>query len=64
MHDYRIFHIDKNGRIAGPATVVECPDDRAAVEQAQQYLDGRGVEVWKGARMVVRLDPFIARPGG
>ena len=44
--------------ITGPATILECPDDQAAVDQAQQHLNGRAVEVWNGARMVVRLDPI------
>jgi len=59
MHEYRFFLIDQNGRIAGPATILECLDDRAAVAQAQQHLNGRAVEVWNGARMVVRLDPIL-----
>jgi hypothetical protein len=28
------------------------------VDQAQQHLNGRAVEVWNGARMIVRLDPI------
>jgi hypothetical protein len=61
MQEYRIFLIDKNGRIAEPAKILECPDDQAAIEQAQQYLNGRAVEVWNGARRIVHLDP-IDRP--
>ena len=58
MHEYRIYILDENGRIAGPATVLECLDDQAAVAQAQQHLNGGAVEVWNGARMVVRLGPL------
>jgi hypothetical protein len=58
MHDYRIFTLDEKGRIAGPAMTLECVDDQAAVARAQQHVNGRAVEVWKGARMVVRLDPL------
>jgi hypothetical protein len=58
MQEYRIFVIGRNGRITGPATILECPDDQAAVDQAQQHLNGRAVEVWNGARMIVRLDPI------
>ena len=57
MQEYRVFLIDQNGRIAEPAQILECADDKAAVEQARQYLDGRAVEVWNGARRVVHLDP-------
>jgi hypothetical protein len=58
MHEYRIFTLDENGRVAGSAMTLECIDDHAAVARAQQHLNGRAVEVWKGARMVVRLDPL------
>jgi len=58
MHEYRIFTFDENGRIAGPATILECIDGQAAVAQAQQQLNGRALEIWNGARMVVRLDPI------
>jgi regulator of RNase E activity RraA len=61
MHEYRIYILDENGRIAGPATTLECVDDRAAVAQAQQQLNGRALEVWNGARKVVRLDPVHPR---
>jgi hypothetical protein len=58
MQEYRIFLIEKNGHIAEAATILKCPDDQAAVEQAQQYLNGRAVEVWRGARRVIHLDPI------
>jgi hypothetical protein len=58
MHEYRIYTLDAKGHIAGPATTLECVDDQAAVARAQQLVNGRAVEVWKGARMVVRLDPL------
>jgi hypothetical protein len=63
MQEYRIFLIDQNGRIAEPAKILKCSDDQAAVQQARQYLDGRAVEVWNGARRVVHLDPTHAPHG-
>jgi hypothetical protein len=58
MHEYRIFLLDQHGHIAGPARILECADDRAAAEQAKQYLDEGAVEVWDRARRIVRLDPI------
>jgi hypothetical protein len=40
MHEYRIFLIDENGRIARLATILECLDDQTAVAQAQQQPNG------------------------
>ena len=62
MHDYRVYLIDKNGHIGGPPTILKCPDDQAAVEQAKQYLDGRAVEIWDGARRVAHFDPIHLPP--
>jgi len=58
MQEYRIFLIGSDRRIAEAAKIVKCPDDQAALAQAQQYLDGRAVEVWKGARMIAHFDPI------
>jgi len=62
MQEYRIFFIGSDRRIAEPAVIVECPDDQAALAQAQQYLDGYAVEVWKGARMIAHFDPIHSPP--
>jgi hypothetical protein len=62
MQEYRIFLIGSDGRIAEPATIIECPDDEVAMTQAQQYLDGRAVEVWKRARLIAHFDPLHPEP--
>ena len=52
MPDYRIYKLDKNGRVVGPAIIATCEDDDAALVVAQQYVDGLAIEVWADARRV------------
>jgi hypothetical protein len=63
MHDYRIFFLNDKGHVARPATIVECPDDEAALAQAQQFINGRAVEVWERARLVAHFDPIPSAKG-
>jgi hypothetical protein len=58
MVAYRIFTLDNDGRIKGPPTIVRCGSDIAAVAEAQLLLDGKAIEVWQEARLVVHLDPM------
>ena len=44
-----------------PPEVVECPDDKTAIETAAQLLNGQVVEVWDHSRRVVRLEPTDKR---
>jgi predicted dinucleotide-binding enzyme len=37
--------------------IVECADDKEAMEQAVQLLDGHCIEVWDAGRLVIRLAP-------
>ena len=61
----RCFYIiGHDGDVAGPAPVVDCQDDQEAGEEAKQYLDGRAIEVWDGARLVAHLHPTHANPAG
>lgn len=52
---YRIYAIKKDGHISGPPEVIECADDREAVEKARQHLDGYDIEVWRGSEPVAYL---------
>jgi hypothetical protein len=63
MQEYRIYLIDPAGRITQPAEVIECTDDEAAIAQAKQYINGRAVEVWRGAQRIVHFDPISTTPG-
>jgi hypothetical protein len=57
MPEYYLYTIKKDGHSAEPPKVVECQDDEAAVKKAKQLLDDRLIEIWEGARVVMRLDP-------
>ena len=54
---YRLYVIMPGEHIRVPPEVVECPDDKAAIERAKQLLDGRIIEVWNFDRCVTRLEP-------
>ena len=55
MPDYRIYFLDRNGRIAGPPEIISCEDDEQAKKTARQYLDRKDIELWAGARMVDKI---------
>ena len=57
MPTYRIYVLEKDDHIQRPATVIDCPDDSAAIENAKALPDGQAIEVWDHARLVARLDP-------
>jgi hypothetical protein len=52
---YRVFEINEEGHVAGPAKVIDCPDDQQAIEQAKQLKDGKIVEVWTGERRIAEI---------
>jgi hypothetical protein len=57
MARYRSYSLDSNGRISGPPNDFDAGDDIQAIEQAKQFLSGKAVEVWQGARQVGRVYP-------
>jgi hypothetical protein len=54
MRGYRAYLLDKTGHVV-KAVELACPDDAAAVNSAQQLVDGHDVEVWELARKVALL---------
>jgi hypothetical protein len=57
MPEYRFYTLSKDGRIAGPATIHDLPDDAAAVRHAERLVEDRPVEIWLGARKVAKVEP-------
>jgi hypothetical protein len=55
MAQYRIYHLGRDGRVSAPPDIVECADDQAATQKAQQAVDGHDVELWEDRRFIVRL---------
>jgi len=56
MTHYRIYTISGDGSISSPPRIVECDDDSEAIGKAQQVRNGEDVELWQGARFIIRLD--------
>ena len=61
MGEYRAYAIGHDGHIFRSAPLI-CEDDEQAIEQAKAAFDNCTIEVWSGARFIVRLD-FPASPG-
>jgi hypothetical protein len=57
MSWYRIYRIDDEGHIKGPAIPIEAETDQQALKQARQYVDSLAIEVWDGPRLIGRLAP-------
>ena len=67
MRTYRVLLVTPDGQVSGPSTVVECADDEEAIRSAERAMDGRGGEIWEGARFVSRVQRLQApkeRVGG
>ena len=60
---YRIHVIGRGGGFLGAAEVVECADDKEAVERAAQLACGLAVEIWNHKRFVARLPGSPLRSG-
>jgi hypothetical protein len=57
VNDYRIYVMDREGHVMGPSNIVACKTDEEALEYARQFLDRTPVEVWRGPKLVGRLEP-------
>ena len=57
MPEYRIYKLLRANEIAGPPIEVECASDQEAVAEAKKLINGLGLEIWQGARVITRLRP-------
>jgi hypothetical protein len=57
MPDYRFYTLKRTNEIAGPPGILQCADDREAIIAARKLLDSHDIEIWQGARVVIRLQP-------
>jgi hypothetical protein len=55
MTEYRAYVVGIDGHFISFEPLV-CDDDAEATEKAKRLVDGHAVELWSGARMVVRLE--------
>jgi len=56
MPVYRLYFVNKANRIE-ERREVEAPDDAKAIGLADRQGDGRGMELWDGARLVKKFEP-------
>jgi hypothetical protein len=54
MTDYRAYTVGTDGRFIGFEPLV-CDNDDDAIARACSLLDGKDIELWDGARLVIRL---------
>jgi hypothetical protein len=52
---YRIYTVGRGGHFLGGPEVVECGDDKEAVERATQLASGFDIEIWDHKRLVTPL---------
>lgn len=56
MKVYRICSLSSDGEIL-LSFQLACPDDLAALSEAETISEVRGSEVWEGQRLVARVKP-------
>ncbi|MBR0695569.1 hypothetical protein [Bradyrhizobium lablabi] len=54
MAEYRAYLVSVDGHIVGFEPMV-CVNDEEAIERAGRLLEGGSIELWSGARLVIRL---------
>jgi hypothetical protein len=64
MAHYRLYPTTTDGHVTAPPTVIECADDQEAIGRAAQFVDGRSIELWEGARFIARFPSAGVRPSG
>ncbi len=54
MPDYRLYLLNDRGHIHS-AKDLQCSSDEEAVEKAEQFRDGRALELWQQARFIKKI---------
>jgi hypothetical protein len=60
MPDYRVYFVGPGGLFDG-AKDIECYSDAEAIEKAQEFMDGRDIELWERGRFIrkfPKVDPL------
>jgi hypothetical protein len=60
MKEYRAYTVGLDGHIIGFEPMV-CANDEEAIKRARRLVEGHGVELWSGARLVARLPGRTSR---
>ena len=53
---YRAFRLNALGRVQDVPDLIEAPDDREAIRQAELLEHRDGIELWESARLVARVN--------
>jgi hypothetical protein len=54
MAEYRAYVVGRDGHFVGWEPLV-CDDDVEAIEKAKRLVEANDIELWCGARLVMRL---------
>jgi hypothetical protein len=52
---YRMYSVTRRGHIESPPVIIDCDDERAAIERAKAIKNGSDLDVWEGKRRVALL---------
>jgi hypothetical protein len=55
MSEYRVYVNGRDGHFIN-AIMLDCADDKAAIESAKQLINGHDIELWQGERIIAKLD--------
>ena len=55
MPEYRIYKLDRAGRLFDIPHVVICDNDQDAIKKARHMAHGLDLEVWQGERRITRI---------
>jgi hypothetical protein len=55
VEGYRLYGLDGVNKVAS-GEWIEADDDRTAIEVAKNMMDGHDCELWKGKRLVARIE--------
>ena len=53
---YKVYILDAKGRVCAPAQIVECDDDKEAIQKARKFVAAGTVELWQDNRLIARVE--------
>jgi hypothetical protein len=59
MQTYRLYPLNRQGRIVGAATLIEGESDKEAIQQARSDEKLHGIELWRGSKLIYRTEGTV-----
>lgn len=56
LPQYQLYQMDEHNKPIGPPVEFEWPNDAVAICKSVRRVNGRSVELWENARLIVRLE--------